>query len=357
MDCVNALLRADVESLSEHADALAALQRVMLSARSDFSWLATDEAADGFVHAAKTLVSFLRQQALSLMSDASASEQRAARAAIMQAGVSMLAAVAGHPSARQWLHAMPEARQLACALQNLPPHMSEHAPLIEGGRAMQRTFFDVIGQPSRSCSESDAEESDHIFPHAQLPASTSSDQKAPAQSRAQGLFGRARDRAEIIAMSSSGHTAVGGDHQSAINEASTDFQCVPWNDSGDGCTIQPVCMSPPQATVVIEPFLEMYRRSRHAALTSETEQTSLPLPCAARSHQPVQSTWIVPSGSSAVHCKYGSHGSHRQNSHAPSILGNGNAVGEDLPQAGDTCEPSSVAASHRRDVFASSSEV
>lgn len=258
MDCVHSLARANVDALSEHADALEALQNILLVESSNFNWLATDDAADGFVHAARTLVSFLREQAMSLMTLASPSEHPAARAAVMQAALSILVAVAGHPAASQWLQIMPEAAQLACALQNLPPHRPEHVPLVHGGHALKNMICCSSGTcenagPSSDCNESAAE-----VATLQLSVSTSSCDPLMFQPRLSSGCINVADVSNLCHRTSpvfeeerSDAHLVSGSHGSPLLH--------------DCAIIEPSNASPPETTVIVEPFLELYRRSRNAA--------------------------------------------------------------------------------------------
>lgn len=275
MDCVDKLLRADIECLSAHADTLAALQQVLLSASTDPAWLAMEHAAYGFANAARTLTAFIRHQALALMSEPAASENRTARAAVMQAAASILIAAAGHPSARQWLEKSPEARELACALQNLPPHISEHVPLIHGGNALATITSNEKEAYSKADAGSVACDSDLIPALEWLHAS-------PTTTEQEDIMKTCRlvNRTKKSVNSPLKYCAQ---QELTLDAAEVNSGCMfdgshtsPGHDGNDSAALEPLHSPPPQATVVIEPFLEMYRRSRYALGSSSAARLKLP---------------------------------------------------------------------------------
>lgn len=269
MNCVDRLALASVDALSEHTDVLATLQSVLLAERDNSGWLVTDDAACGFVHAARTLVSFLRDQAMSLMSVSSPTEHAVARSAVMQAAVSLLIAVAGHPSARQWLHDMPEAGQLASALQNLPRRVPEHIPLVHGGKRLHQLIHASASTSVREDFSSDCGDTDAAFQISQCSNNSSLNNPIdlPQPNSTSDLSSVDAETPITYHLRS---PAIDAMDQSCTDIVSAGSQSKPLRDNWDHSIIDPICAPSPEATVIVEPFLEMYRRSRSAAGSNPT---------------------------------------------------------------------------------------
>lgn len=268
MDCVDRLARASVDALSEHTDVLAALQSVLLAERDNSCWLVTDDAACGFVHAARTLVSFLRDQTMSLVSVPSPSEHAVARSAVMQAAVSLLIAVAGHPSARQWLHDMPEAGQLACALQNLP-RVPQHIPLVHGGRTLHQLIYASAFTCMREDLSSDCSDTGAAFQPLQHTESSSLNNPIDLLTR-NSTSDLCSLGAEVPITCHRRSSAVDAMDQSCTDLVSAGSHSSPLREDWDHSIIDPIHAPSPEATVIVEPFLEMYRRSRSAVGSNPT---------------------------------------------------------------------------------------